>query len=75
MINDEIAVNKRTALKMYWDAGYTSELLMKIADESLGVLRQPSPGYYLAGDVSESIRDDEALIGVKVRLALREVAK
>ena len=47
-----IAVNKRTALKMFWDAGFDSEDKLIEAAKLLDGLKQPSAGYYMANDVA-----------------------
>lgn len=54
-MTDKIAVNKRTALKMFWDAGYNTELLLAYANDTLKNIPQPSSGYWYAEDVSNFI--------------------
>ncbi len=54
---DRLAVSKRTALKMYWEAGFDSESLLLLADKSLSTL--PREGdYFYADDVSRAIALD-----------------
>lgn len=55
MNNDKLAVNKRTALMMFWNAGYNTESKLLAANEKLMKLQQPSNGYFYADDVSKSI--------------------
>jgi len=50
-----LAINKRTALKMFWDGGFDSEAGLIKADTALATLTQPSAGYYCADDVSTLI--------------------
>jgi hypothetical protein len=52
-----LAISKRTALKMYWDAGFDSEALLLLADASLSALPKEG-GYFYADDVSRSITLD-----------------
>lgn len=61
---DRLVVDKRTALKMYWVAGFNTEELLLIANGSLEWINQPSAGYYYADDVSASIADDLSRLGV-----------
>ena len=53
---DILAINKRTALKMFWEAGFDSEQGLKEADAILSKLKQPSAGYYNSVEVSAAIR-------------------
>lgn len=50
-----IAVNKKTALKMFWDAGYDTEAKLLAAAKLLEGAKQPTAGYYLADDVAALI--------------------
>lgn len=52
---ESLAVNKRTALKMFWDAGFNDEAGLLAADAALSRLKQPSKGYYDATAVSRAI--------------------
>lgn len=52
---NELAINKRTALKMFWDAGHTSEAELIAASKKLDSMKQPSVGYWYAKDVSKAI--------------------
>jgi hypothetical protein len=54
-MSDKIAVNKRTALKMFWDAGYNTEAQLIAASERLEAMQQPTKGYWYANDVSKAI--------------------
>lgn len=51
----EMAINKRTALMMFWNAGYDTEEKLLQANAKLETLIQPSNGYYYASEVSELI--------------------
>lgn len=53
-MKDDLAVNKRTALKMFWDAGFDTGALLLKANEILQGLPSKA-GYYLASQVSEAI--------------------
>ena len=52
----EMAINKRTALMMFWNAGYTTEQKLLKANDLLKSLKQPAEGYYYASEVSKLIR-------------------
>lgn len=52
---NEMAVNKRTALKMFWCAGHTTEKQLIAASKKLDSMKQPSKGYWYAKDVSKMI--------------------
>lgn len=52
---NELAVNKRTALRMFWDAGHTTEQQLIAASNKLESMKQPSKGYWYASDVSRVI--------------------
>jgi len=54
-MNDRIAINKRTALRMFWNAGHDTEAAMLAADAALETIAQPSTGYYYADDVAQLI--------------------
>lgn len=51
----ELAVDKRTALMMFWNAGYNTEAKLKAASDKLDSMKQPSKGYWYASDVSKAI--------------------
>lgn len=57
----EMAINKRTALMMFWNAGISSlptgdaELALKAASAKLESMYQPTEGYWYASDVSKVI--------------------
>ena len=55
-MSDKIAVNKRTALKMFWDAGHNTEAQLIAASERLEAMQQPTKGYWYANDVSKAIK-------------------
>lgn len=55
MKNDKLAVCKRTALKMFWDAGVQTEEGLIKANAQIMQLYQPTSGYFLAEDVSKLI--------------------
>ena len=52
----EMAVSKRTALMMFWNAGWNTEEKLLHADSLLRSLVQPTQGYYYASEVSKLIR-------------------
>lgn len=52
---NELAVNQRTALKMFWDAGHNTEAQLIRANDLLKTIKQPSSGYWYAKDVSKAI--------------------
>lgn len=57
----EMAINKRTALMMFWNAGISSmptaqaEIALKKASDKLDSMSQPTVGYWYASDVSKVI--------------------
>ena len=51
----ELAVNKRTALMMFWNAGHCTEEKLKTASDKLESMQQPTKGYWYAADVSKVI--------------------
>lgn len=57
----EMAINKRTALMMFWNAGISSmptaqaEIALKKASDKLDSMSQPTQGYWYAKDVSKVI--------------------
>lgn len=51
----ELAVDKRAALMMFWNAGHTTEAKLKAASDKLESMKQPSKGYWYASDVSKAI--------------------
>lgn len=51
----ELAVDKRTALMMFWNAGHNTEEKLKAASDKLESMKQPSKGYWYASDVSKAI--------------------
>lgn len=55
MQTNNLAVNKRTALKMFWGAGHTTEAQLIAASKKLDSMKQPSVGYWYATDVSKAI--------------------
>ena len=54
--NDRLAVCHRTALKMFWDAGYTTEKKLNQANEKIKQLKPAAVGYYYADDVSDLMK-------------------
>jgi hypothetical protein len=52
---DRLAVNKRIALKMFWDAGWDTEALLTNAHLIIEEITQPSTGYWYADDISNAI--------------------
>ena len=59
---NRIAISKRTALKMFFDVGYNTDLLLKIALIQVEALKQAANGYYYADDVVASIQEAESLL-------------
>ena len=51
----EIAIDKRTALMMFWNAGHDNETSLKAASDRLESMPQPTKGYWYAKDVSKAI--------------------
>ena len=51
----ELAINKRTALMMFWNAGHNTEAQLIAASERLEAMQQPTKGYWYANDVSKAI--------------------
>lgn len=51
----DLAVNKRTALMMFWNAGHNTEAKLKAASDKLNSMKQPIKGYWYASDVSKAI--------------------
>lgn len=58
-MNEEIAVNLRTALKMFWDAGYDTEGMLKSANAMILAAPQVAKGYWKASDISKIISGDK----------------
>ncbi len=56
---DKTAISKKVALRMYWDAGFDKESLIKIANASIDKLKQPTKGYYYPVDVQNAIKLDK----------------
>jgi hypothetical protein len=67
MQNDRKAISKFAALKMYFDAGFKGEKLIKEALHSLRRLGdcQPKKSYFYADDVEIIIANDIELHGIK----------
>lgn len=51
MATTKLAIDKRTALKMFWDAGYNTESKLLEANAKLLAAPQPSQGYWYSDDV------------------------
>jgi len=51
----EMGINKRTALMMFWNAGHNTEEMLKEASDKLESMHQPTKGYWYASDVSKII--------------------
>lgn len=54
-MSDKIAVSIHTALRMAWNEGLDTEPKMRLTYNRLMTMREASPGYYLADDVSKMI--------------------
>jgi hypothetical protein len=57
MNNDRLAVNTRTALKMFWDAGYNTEYLLTKAATLIKTLTPASNEFYYADEVANLINN------------------
>ena len=57
MNNDRLAVNTRTALKMFWDAGYNTEDLLTKAATLIKTLTPVSNEFYYADEVANLINN------------------
>jgi hypothetical protein len=53
---ERIAVDKRMALKMFWNAGFNTEYKITKVDSRINHLDQVTEGYYYADDVSKLIQ-------------------
>ena len=51
----ELAIDKRTALMMFWNAGHDNETTLQAASDRLEAMPQPTKGYWYAKDVSKAI--------------------
>lgn len=72
----DAAVSRRTALMMFWNADFQAEEQLIAAAGMLDALKQPSPGYYMADDVSNAITDMKAeAFKAKLRAGLIQDAK
>jgi hypothetical protein len=70
---DKMAINFKTSLKMGWDVGLVNELnAQEIFDKMVKELKQPTPGYFYADDVSKFL--DNQLIEL-VQWADKNIAK
>lgn len=58
MNQDRISINHRTALKMFWDAGFNTESLLIAANKAIENLYQPAASYFYADDVSNLIKEN-----------------
>lgn len=63
MSNDKLAVNQRTALKMFWEAGFNTEHLMLKAHKLIVSSKQCVDGYWLVEDISRLIKSNLHLTG------------
>lgn len=54
-MNDQLAIDKRTALKMFYDAGFKFESDLIMASDLLESMRRPNKEYWLALDVIKAI--------------------
>jgi hypothetical protein len=59
MENTKLAVNKRTALKMFYDAGYDTEEALIKAHSIIEEIQQPVTGFWYADCVSDAIQHDK----------------
>lgn len=59
MKGDKLAVNKRTALKMFYDAGWDTEPALFKAHLLLEEIRQPTDRFWYADDISEVIQHNK----------------
>lgn len=58
-MSDKIAVNKRTALKMFWDAGFTFESDLIRANDIIQSIKPATEGYWYADDVVRAIESEQ----------------
>ena len=56
MNNDKLAINKRIALKMFYDAGWDTEESLVNAHLIIEEIPQPSNGFWYADDISDAIQ-------------------
>ena len=66
MNNDKLAVNKRIALKMFWDAGFDTEELLLKANKIIEATPQVTNGFWLAEVISEKIELNSNSVGVSL---------
>jgi len=66
-------ISKKSALRMFYDAGFDSEANMIAANESLSALKQPTEGYYMASDVSAAVKTFKPLKEAVDADAIRKV--
>lgn len=58
-MSDKIAVNKRTALKMFWDAGFTFKSDLIRASDIIQGIKPATEGYWYADDVVLAIEKEQ----------------
>jgi hypothetical protein len=56
---DKIAINKRQALLLFYQAGFVSEKQMSEANKLLSTLKMPSSGYYYPDEVRKLIEKNK----------------
>lgn len=56
---DKIAVNKRTALKMFWDAGFTFKSDLIRANDIIQSMKPATEGYWYADDITLAIEKEQ----------------
>lgn len=59
-MKDKIAVCHRTALKMFYDAGWKSMAQLKKANDLIKATKPAADGYFYADDVSKLISENKA---------------
>lgn len=55
--SERLAVNKRTALKMFWDAGYNTEEKLQSASDIIESMKPATAGYWYADEISKHIEE------------------
>ena len=58
-MSDKIAVNKRTALKMFWDAGFIFDSDLVRANDIIQSMKPAADGYWYADDVALAIEKEQ----------------
>lgn len=65
---DRLAITKNTALKIFWDNGFNTELLLHFAISHLEELDQATDGYLYADDVVTSCEEAKKSLEKEITL-------